>query len=273
MNKYQPAAYGDAMVRGQLRQWKERVAIKYRMFETCYNSDVMFEVGTDFACRSSEKGRLRAFAKLRQAFGPGAHLENFKNQKRPLAIWSILEPRESILATESLDKPGLQQNCVVINYILAGHIPDYDGQGRRFLTTGLWTLELPDHALGRLIHRSGLLPDAAVREAHENLLGLPTREAKMTNHYQDLEENSFLVKAGPGAFICNLGIGRDGPSGEFVAHVRAQTWISSEMVGPRQRVLSEPGKPGKRLGDGWLRPRALCKIEVEDDGSVSCSPI
>jgi hypothetical protein len=68
---------------------------------------------------------------------------------------------------------------------------------------GLWTLEVPDHALGRAVERSGALhPGVIIREAHLNLLALPQSVAASTS---DESASGVLIKAGPGvASLFNL---------------------------------------------------------------------
>src|SRR5215467_12499794 len=94
-------------------------------------------------------------------------------------------------------KIGLAQNCVTFNYVLAGVHPPMIG-----VTEGLWTLEIPDHALGRYIERTGEYPDAAIREAHHNVLRL--RSDVLVPDYRFDPDRRFLVKAGDGGFVCTL---------------------------------------------------------------------
>jgi hypothetical protein len=258
--KYQPATYGDAEVRGKLRQWKQKLSDEYQIYSHAYVNLGIADAFNDFAKRGSEKGRRRAFEKISKAFGPGPKLEQVSRGKRPIALWSILNPREPVLVGAP-DETGLNQNCVTVNYIICGDIPDFFGDGRRASAAeGLWTLELPDHALARVIHRSGMLPDSIIRDAHQTLLGLSYKLLPRDN------ETRFRLKAGPGCFVCHMSVGRDEDDGLIVIHVRTDTWIDNDALRDWPPVLSGEAKHGERLMDGLLRPRPLCRIENTDQG-------
>jgi hypothetical protein len=260
-------AYGDQRSKGQMRLWKLRLAREYREFET--GCTFCIDIVEDFVKRNSEAGRLRTLKRLDQAFGAGATFEGrHLKGKCPFAVWSILKPRNSVAAAYDPEEPGLTQNCVTINYVLAGSLPSTPN--KTTLMTGVWTLELPDHAIGRAIERGRLLgskltPDAIVREAHLNLLRLPEQVLRF--------DASFLVKAGAGGFVCDLRLGRDTKS-RFDCHVRIRTptWLDEDQLHADQILLSEPGAPGKRLGDSWLLPTPLKHIEWED-GYLTATPL
>ena len=75
----------------------------------------------------------------------------------------IVSPADCVSDDE---KGSLLQDCVAVNYILAGCIDNIIR-----VSEGMWTLEVPDHALGRAVERSRLLhPGDLIREAHQNLL-------------------------------------------------------------------------------------------------------
>src|SRR5262245_51265425 len=110
-----PVTYGNAAVRGQLRRWKAELWAKYCQFQTAYNDeDGLRDDVVNFAMRGSEKGRMRAFERLKRAFGPGVRFEGLLNQKRPLALWSILKPRGALAVDQPIET-GLMQDCVAIN--------------------------------------------------------------------------------------------------------------------------------------------------------------
>jgi hypothetical protein len=93
----QPAAYSNAAVRGQLRQWKEKLAQQYGQFDRACCDDRTKMFVQDFVKRSSREGRRRALGKLARTFGSGVTLEGLRlDGKHPLAVWSILRPRESV---------------------------------------------------------------------------------------------------------------------------------------------------------------------------------
>lgn len=247
----QPATYANAAIRGQMRQWKGELADDYCTFDRACRSAGLKSAAIDFAQRNSEKGRRRAFEKIRKAFGPGATLEGLRIEgKHPLAIWSILKPRHAVIM-DAAPESGLMQDCVTVNYAAVGTLPDCIGHAE-----GLWTLEVSDHALGRAIERSGTLPTAIIREAHFNLLALPIDLLATTDSTGTLRITPrFLVKAGAGGFAAQLNIGEDvSLSGAFMINARANTWLADDMLHDDQVLLVDDGRPGRRLGDGWLLP-------------------
>jgi hypothetical protein len=159
----QPAAYANPAIRGKLRHWKERLARQYRVMERAFGNDAQLRpIVEDMTKRGSPHGRRRAFDKIVRALGPGVMLEGLRlDGDYPLALWSILKPRESV-AVDAPVESGLAQHCVTVNYVLAGRLPHV----LFGISEGIWSLEVPDHALGRAIERSGLLPDALIAEAH-----------------------------------------------------------------------------------------------------------
>src|SRR4051812_21417469 len=103
-----------------------------------------------FTLKKSPTGRSRAFVKLCRMLGPGARAESVGLRGRPLAAWLYFRPRISVIIEDVPDEPGLGQNCITVNYLLAGELPE-GGVGH---TDGLWTLEFSDHALGLFFERS-----------------------------------------------------------------------------------------------------------------------
>ena len=249
-----PVTYASAEIRGKLRVWKTELARQYHIYECAYHARELLRDVDDFA-HCGGKGRQRAFDRIRKRLGPAPRLEHADMDKRPVTVWSVLNPRESV-ALEG--DPGRMQDCVTINYLVLGNMKR---NKQDLIAEGLWTLEIPDHALGRAIERSGMLPDQIIREAHETLLHLPAKKVLLNG-------DSFLLRAGKGGFICQFSMGKDVEQPDHIQlHVRAPTWISDDMMGPSQEPLCMKGKPGERLGDAWLRPRPFTKItEIEDGG-------
>jgi len=159
---------------------------------------------------------------------------------------------------------ALQQDCVTVNYIVAGNLP-----GPHKLGEGLWTLEIPDHALGRLIQRTGnAAPVDHIMAAHHAVLGLRQSEIVPNNGRLD-RDVSFGVAAGPGAFICHCSITPDqSMGGELQMHVFAHTWVADDQRSETQVVHIGDGGPGERLGDHWLLPmpmRRIVRVQVGDN--------
>jgi hypothetical protein len=127
-------AYGNAEVRGQLRQWKKKLAQNYAIFNSSYLelmdgklTPLVFDM-----IKSSRSSREQAFAKIKSALGPGVTLEsaNLGRGKHSLAIWSILKPRDTVTvdAADSdlpeSERESLAQDCVTVNYVLIGCVDD-----------------------------------------------------------------------------------------------------------------------------------------------------
>jgi hypothetical protein len=191
------------------------------------------------------------------------------DRQHSYAVWSILKPREPV-TVDAADESGLNQFCVTVNYVVAGRSPK-DGVG---CAEGTWTLEIPDHALGRAVERSGLLhPEAIIRDAHRNLLQLPTDVFGIALD----TAKSFFLKAGAGAFCCHIRAGRDvslrGVRDEWGVHVFTPTWIDDAKLFEDQVVLNTKADPGRTLGDCWPMPRPLINIEETTAGRLEVATL
>jgi hypothetical protein len=267
--------YGDAKARGQMRLFKAKLARDYAAFDKGYakldgrnpKSPVI-----DFD-RKSGTGQRRALARIKTALGSGAVLEGLRlDGKHRLAVFSILKPRNAVVVGHDDGRPipeGLKQDCVTVQYVLTGVFGDDIG-----ITEGLWTIELPDHALGRAVS-AGEDPAGTIREAHHNVLALKATDVIDDTGVIGRPGHSFLVKAGRGGFICTISTRPDvSLGGELAVHVRAETWVASEMLFENQKLLVGNGEAGERLGDSYLLPPPLRKLEREGDlvRSVIWSP-
>jgi len=262
--------YADASTRGRIRAWKAKLARNYAQFNTGYEQSEPLVVDM---IKSSRSGRERAFARIKQAFGPGAILEsaNLGRNEKSRAIWSILKPRGAVAVIDALpdDIPestrgSMAQDCVTVNYIFVGCLG-----GMAIKAEGGWTLEVPDHALGRAVEYSGLLqPETIIRDAHRNLLDLPMTLADDEN-FTNPKSNGVYIKAGAGCFAGHLVVAPDQSTGyDLSVHVRVKTWIDDNRLRDDQVVLCEKGESGKRLGDSWLKPRPLVRIEQAASGHL-----
>jgi hypothetical protein len=274
MNVRQGVSYGDADTRGRLRQWKVRLAQNYSRFDSAIHQlRASIRAGGSFGLvgdmvEGAGSTRDKAFHKIHKMLGPGVTLE-WRRDKRghALAAWSILKPRsavtvvvpESAALSEAERASLLQQDCVAVNYVLVGAVRDLI-----LVADGLWTLEVPDHALGRAVERSGFLhPGALIRDAHLNLLDLPATLAPEIHRYED-EGPATFFKAGAGCFAGYFRTGRDASAGgELMAHVRVRTWLDENQLHADQIVMAEKGRPGERLGDSWLLPVPLRHLETD----------
>jgi hypothetical protein len=208
-----------------MRTFKTQLAKSYAVFDKGFRKldgrDPQSPI-IDFVRRKSDVGRRRALDKIRATLGAGVVLEGVRlDGKYPIAVWSILKPRDAVAYGNESGEPtasGRAQNCVTVHYVIAGVIGGHLG-----IADGLWTIEVPDHAIGRAIERSGgMAPEPIIREAHHNLLALDIASIVDENNCADAK--SFIVKAGSGGFICKLTSGADRSlGGEMEVHARAET--------------------------------------------------
>lgn len=255
--------YADAEVRGRLRQWKTALAANYRRLDRLFSTSALVADVTELCARSSSTGRQRAFAKVaKRIVATGATLEGVRLDGRaPCAVWSILKPRDSVAVDP--DDPADAQNCVTVNHIFTGNLDGVPHQA-----DGLWTLEIPDHALGRLLHRSGAVdPASSIAAAHHAAL-----RVRASDVFPNLKVDrgfSFLIPAGPGAFVCSIAHGPDVSIGlGMEVHVRAHTWLATDMLHDDQTPLIDDGAPGDRLGESWLMPAPLKRIIKAPNGEA-----
>jgi hypothetical protein len=186
-----------------------------------------------------------------------------------LALLSILKPRNAVAVEISGDRSAserasLQQDCVTVNYFVVGKIPSLSrARNELELAEGLWTLEIPDHALGRAVERSRCLhPGAIIREAHRNALDLPSATVSVLG-----KNRGAYIKAGAGCFAATISAGPDvSNDDQYSVHVRVATWLDEDQLHADQIPLHQKGKPGDRLGDNWLRPEPLREVIETEPG-------
>ena len=252
MNTITRIAYGDAQTRGQLRHWKTKLAERYAVFDRALKSPAVGDAAIDMV-RGSGGTRRNALLKLTRLFGPGATFEKAEIKKRGgYALWSILKPRGSVFVeaigeTSAAEIASMSQDAVTVDYVFAGL-----ANGGVRTGEGVWTLEIPDHALGRAVERSGFLtPESIIREAHRNVLNAPIDAPGWKN-------KRALLKAGAGCFGVDFCAGTDvSAGGAPMFHVRARTWLADDMLGPDQQPVGGEGEEGDRLGDLLLLPLPL----------------
>jgi hypothetical protein len=256
----------SAAARGALRVWKQQAAARYAQYEAAYLSMRGDPALYEFVGRNSTKGRARAFNKLRRRIGDAAVLQGLRlGGPNPIGVWVVIVPREAV-RVDSTD-PAFGQDCVVVNYVLAGMGPD----GCE-LSEGLWTVELPDHALGRALQRAPDQDlDALVLAAHRAVL-----QARWRGAFTD-PRHRFLVPAGAGAFMCSMQFGLDPSAGASPsALVHAHTWLDRDQLRDDQEAeaasfVVDGAADEKRLGNYLLLPRPLRQIEarpIGTDGNV-----
>ena len=248
----------DAETRGKLRLWKAGLATRYAYLDRLVSNNTLDDDASAIALRGSITGRQRAFDRIRRAILPsGAILEGLRlHGKHPIAAWSILRPRVGVAVDP--DDPSYDQNCITVNYLLAGRLP-----GLQALAEGLWSLEIPDHATGRLLQRHTVAdPSSLLYAAHHAALRLRQTDVAPSNKAD--RTFRFLIPAGPGAFSCSLIAASDRSLGyQMGTHIRAFTWLNDDQLRDDQTPVIDDGLPGGRLGDGWLLPAPLRAIAVE----------
>jgi hypothetical protein len=271
----QAITYADAETRGRLRAWKQKLAKDYSAYDSRYRQarDSHNPAIGDLVEKRGI-GRQRAFEKIARILGPSVTFEwSDLTAKRPIAVWSILMPRQAVVThmpegTPEKEVLSRAQNCVCLHCIVAGFLPGSGSDpGKIGVTDGVWTIEVPDHALGRAVQRSRFLhPGVIIREAHTTLLDLPVTVLERTGF-----KKNVLVKAGAGCFGGYFSIGQEIQDGSLHTHFRASTWLENDQLRKDQIPLCEKGVPGERLSDSWLRPFPLnCIADGSPNGHYRC---
>jgi hypothetical protein len=235
--------------------WKKNLEKNHKKFDGIFKRKTLMADIAAFTRRASLKGRTRAFDRIRTRIeGCGAILEGVRmHGNYPIAVWSILRPRGILHLTND---PSYLQNCVTMDYLIV-HCDD-TGHG---CEQGLWTLEIPDHALGRLMHRTAEDPTRAIYEAHRSVLRMRLSDVIEDGVIRDAFR--FLVPAADGCFISGLVGGFAANDNAFLCHIRADTWIATEMLHEDQHTIVDDGLPGHRLGESFLVPTPLRNVTVD----------
>jgi hypothetical protein len=190
-----------------------------------------------------------------------AFLEGVRVESDPLAVWSVIHPREAVRVGS--DDPSFNQDCAAVDYLIIGlfpgHMPGCSG--------GLWTIEVAEHALGRLLQRKPRENvDAVLLEAHHNVLNAVWREEFIDPYYR------FLVPAGPGVFSSSMMHGEDvSAANTTMFHVYAGTWLHTDALHEDQEAAAaafivDGDCDEIRLGQGLLLPQLLRELTPCPDG-------
>jgi hypothetical protein len=243
-----------AEARGRLRVWKRAAADRYAAYVRVSRGGDFRAAVSQLVLRSSPAGRARVFRRFRDQLRAVATFEGAcLAGKCPVAIWSVLRPRERV--TIGLDvPPHLQQECVVVEHLTLGAMPTMMGVAK-----GLWSIEVPDHALRRLLERApGVDIDATLLAAHRAALRARLDDDEIAAAMVD-PDMSFLLPAGPGVFVCGFRVGDDVNVGLMV-YLFAHTWLHRDQLYDSQAPLLVEGGEGKRLGEGLLLPAPLRRL-------------
>jgi hypothetical protein len=158
---------------------------------------------------------------------------------------------------------GQKQDCVAVNYVLIGALA---GPGRGGMTAaGLWSVEIPDHALLRVLQRNPAAElDSVLLGVHRSTLRLSNdiaAEADAAAIAGKERVSGVLVPAEDGVFICEFGAATDRSNWQEMLAVRAATWLHNDQLHDDHRPVPE-GKPGNRLGEGLLLPVPLRRVPL-----------
>ena len=169
-------------------------------------------------------------------------------------VWPYLSANTAVIQTPR--DAGETQECVTIRYLLASAEP-----GKKItFDTGLWTLEVPDHAMRRFYQRAQAATlRVALREAHDFVLRLHMAPA--------FAQRLIYVATGTGAFVCEM-IGGFTEHGDALLYMRARTWLRHDQLGSNQvSVIGEPS-----LGAGPFLPSPLRTLTHEGNQIFSVVP-
>jgi hypothetical protein len=175
----------------------------------------------DYACKG-EVGRARALAKLRKHF-PLATI-TFPHQG---IMWSWLAPRGCMLIDPK--SHGEAQDAILVRYGFA-----WIERKRELNGYEAFSIEVPDHALARLIQRA---PDInlprVLMEASDQFFAADV--ATVSRHVA--HGTSLYLRAGPGLLICKAIDGAT-PSKMNYWFAQARRWISDSMIRPDQKPIA-----------------------------------
>jgi len=229
--------------RGVVRRFKVKLETQHLAFHAKFRSREMNDVAEKYR-RAGKTGRERAYKRLYEAFGEPSV------QVGRVSVWSYLRYRDAVLVAPK--DPGQAQPAVVVNYLLAGWTDT--------LSRGLWTLEVPEHALGRLAQRCpGIDLETTIMEAHGELL---------CGNIEVLPDpdRDIAVRAGPGIFIGQMVyardfVGRDWKEGHLV-YFRPRTWMHDDQIPEERRYVMIKADPdaGRCLGAGPMLPVPLREL-------------
>jgi len=164
-----------------------------------------------------------------------------------LAQWRALRPVGRLI--EDGDTLG-GDTSVVVRSLVVGRI---HGAAQR--VEDVWGLAFADHALCRMLERSGYAanPEAAMLDAHAALLAAPGDLASVL-----VSEGRWAIPGGPGAFLATLR--RTDDDGPPMVALTAETWVSADQLYPEQEAQVAAirfRQPGPTLGEALFRPAAM----------------
>jgi hypothetical protein len=240
----------DAEARGKLRAWRRAASERYQRLDATVGTKEFANIGEAFATKKGV-GRDRAWTRLKNKLGAhGARLQwCHQGDKIHYAIWAVLRPGQSLTLPEDHVRPDLTQDSVCVEYLLIG-----GDKKRAKLGRGLWSLEVPDHALHRLAQRDRKADiGEVILEAHNAALWMP---------YDDIDTNplrGFNLPAGDGVFLAKLYMADAHPEDQvddMLVAVRPWTWLHrDQLTDDQEKRMARRAVNGQRsLGDTLLLP-------------------
>lgn len=215
-----------AEANGKLRRFRARVTTQANSIHQILSQPTLDKDIDNLIHRSSSRGRTRAAQRLRSFF-PTAF--GWSSIPEGLLGAYLDAPPKPIIETPA--DIGQTQNCVLISYLILG-------TKQQITATGLWTLEVPDHALRRAFERD---PNGDVskkiQEAHTALLHSPATNAPK------LDTKFLIPTSGPGAFLAEWIVGEmryHTTSGLMdtdtridktsIVYARVRTWLHDDQL-------------------------------------------
>lgn len=195
-------------------------------------------------------GRQRAEARIKRRF-PGVR---WHRTSHPVLLGAYLCASDIPLIASPTD-PGEKQTSVMVHHFMLAEDK---------IHLGPWTLEVPDHAIGRIAERAPHLDiESVFWGAHEEALALAERSVP-------IGEGAFLLATPGGAFMSEFHIGAyqaDEQDRECI--VRPRTWLDQDQLHDDQTVLPR-GEP--TLGATFLLPRPARRLRRAPDYSLRVLP-
>jgi hypothetical protein len=232
----------QAEAKGRLRRFRAHVVGSADRTRAQLKRESLVSDVLSLSLRGTEKGRQRAARRVRSAL-PGVF--DWRNLPAGLLGALLLDASDPIIK-EPRDA-GQTQPSVIVTYVVLG-------TRRTMTSTGLWTLEVPIHALLRAIERDpGGDVGVKVRDAHRALLGAGSAPPP------PIGPEFLIPTSGPGAFLVEWVPAVCRPGGALI-YARARTWLHDDQLYEEQsqRAL-RPAAPGEAtmLASGLLLPLVL----------------
>jgi hypothetical protein len=235
----------QAEATGRLRLLRAVVASRAELTHKILDARTLDRDVESLVRRGSERGRQRAAVRLR-AFLPAVF--EWRRVTSGLLGAYLEAARYPIIQTPS--DPGQTQPSVAVAYLVLG-------TEEMLTATGLWTLEVPDHALRRALERDrpGDV-EGKIREAHAALL------RASIDRRPPIGGEFLIPTSGPGVFVAEWIPGKLRSNGKHMVYARARTWLHDDQLSSSQarQVLSSAASGEASLYDaGLLTPVVLRK--------------